>query len=62
MQPGPGSLVPSTVENRLPVRKPWAMRFLKMVPAAKSSFRCTGLTSPDRSAKASTSWSVIFLA
>ena len=62
MHPGPGSLVPSTVENRLPVRKPWAMRFLKMVEAAKSSLRWTGLMSPDSSAKARTSSLVIFLA
>jgi hypothetical protein len=43
MQPGPGSLVPRTVEMKLAVSIPWAMRDLKNVPEAYSSSMWTGL-------------------
>ena len=35
MQPGPGSLVPSTVEIRLAVSMPWAIRPWKAVPSGE---------------------------
>ena len=39
----PGSLVPNTVEIRLAVSMPWAMRPSNGVPGANSSLRCTGI-------------------
>src|ERR671929_142391 len=61
MQPGPGSLVPSTVEISEAVSIPCAMRPWNGVPIANSSFRCTGLVSPDTPANIRMSASVIVL-
>ncbi len=61
MLPGPGSLVPITVEMKLAVSMPWAMRPLNMVGLANSSSRCTGLVSPEMPANSTMSASVTVL-
>src|SRR5689334_11823453 len=61
MRPGPGSLVPNTVETKPAVSMPWAIRPLNMVGLANSSSRCTGLVSPVMPAKRTMSASVTVL-
>src|SRR5258707_3769769 len=47
MLPGPGSLLAIAAEITLADSNPWAMRPLKMVPAANSSLMWMALLSPD---------------
>ena len=62
MQPGPGSLVPSTAEMKPTVSMPWAMRPWNMVVAAYSWLMWTGLVSPEMPANRTMSASVTVLA